>query len=77
MLRSYIRHAKDEGDEWRTYLDDLREQIMIIGKNMDAGTAGIRTGTAYHMMRKCPRLLICSYRVYHVFRQFIKNITGK
>lgn len=52
---------------------ELRREIISAGQEIGIGNCGIRTGTAYRMIRFCPRLFLIAYPVYRLLRPLVSQ----
>ena len=60
----------------RDYADRIRHEIMERGTASDI-KGGVRTYTAYQMMRFCPWMVPIVWPAYRFFRQLYARITGR
>ena len=77
MIVQYINYIGNTECEEIVIRDEMRKKIISVGKEIGIETLGLRTRTAWNMVRQCPWLLKAVYRVYHPIHMFILNATGR
>ena len=75
MISAYIRYCDAAGED--AFAIDLRQKIIVLGRETGIGNCGFRTRAAYRMLCSCPRLLKVLYPVYVSIRVTIWKLTGR
>ncbi len=77
MIVYYITCADGRNCEEVALKEEMRKQIISIGKETDIGTLRLRTRMAWHMLRCFPQLLKIAYSVYHPVRLLLLKTIGR
>lgn len=77
MIVEYIICTGGKNCEEIAVKEEIRKQIISIGKESDIGTLRLRTRMAWHMLCRFPQLLKIAYSVYHPIRLLVLKTIGR
>lgn len=77
MILYYLTHIDGRNYEEITFRKELREYILLTGKETGIKTFGLKTRIAWYMIRCCPMILKIVYRVYLPVRLKVFKLIGR
>lgn len=76
LLLAWLPATGGKEAVWRGLADDLRSLAMDVGNPEVLVACDARTRVAWHMLRRCPRLLTAAYPPYCSLRDFGRALVG-